>query len=259
MQKRQRSWGLLLLSLIAFALQGCFGFGGPATSTVGTNANGQSVNIVQNSFTGRIYLTIGHNLTLITGDGQSQTLVSGGNIYDPALSPDGSKIAFVQRYKNYSDLAYIPTTGGTPTVLRSGNGHYYVDPIDHNIVHSDFYWYQQPAWSPDGSRLLFLSNLQKNYIWSGLGAPFNQSPFEDLEVFSIDFNNPSVKPRVLAYASFGDGGDRNPAYVPQTSPQEILYTHFTYDATGTKQVAQIFLEDATAIAAYPGRYTPLSD
>jgi Tol biopolymer transport system component len=64
---------------------------------------------------------------------------------------------------------------------------------------------------------------------------------------------------VLAYASYGDGGDRDPFYVPNTSPQEIVYTHYMYDPSGTNQVAQIYLADATAIANHPGTYTPLQD
>lgn len=256
MRKKRQIGGLLLLSLLAFTFQGCLGFGGPSTRNVGTN-NGNQVSVIQHVFKGKIYATIGHNLTVISGDGSSKQLVGGGNIYDPAISPDGSKIAFVQRYKDYSDLAYIPVSGGTPKVLVSGNGHYYHDNIDYNIIHSDYYWYMEPSWSPDGSHLLFLANLQKNYVWAGLGAPFNAAPFEDLEVFSLDFNSSSARPQVLAYASYGAGGDSDPFYVPNTSPQEIVYTHYMYDPSGINQVDQIYLEDATAIANHPGAYTPL--
>ncbi|GHO72171.1 hypothetical protein KSC_110630 [Ktedonobacter sp. SOSP1-52] len=200
MRKKRRIGGPLLLSLLAFALQGCLDIGGPSTRNVSTN-NGKQVSVIQNVFKGKIYATIGHNLTVISGDGSSKQLIGGGNIYDPAISPDGSKIAFVQLYKDYSNLASIPTSGGTPKVLVSGNGHYYHDNLDPSIIHSDYYWYMEPSWSPDGSHLLFLANLEKNYVWRSLGTPFDRAPFEDLEVFALDFNNPSAKPQVLAYAS----------------------------------------------------------
>jgi len=78
----------------------------------------------------------------------------------------------------------------------------------------------------------------------------------DLQVFSIPFNNSQATPQDIAYASFGDGGDRDPGYRPG-HPTEIVYTHYAYDAaTRTQQVIQLFLEDATAIANHPGVYHP---
>ena len=259
MRKQRDGWKPLLLVLLAFLLQGCFGIGDPGMSNVGMGSNGNQVSVLQNAFKGKIYATIGHNLEVISGNGTSRQLVGGGNVYNPALSPDGSKIAFVQKYKNYSDLSYVAASGGNVHVLISGNGHYYKDDRDPTIIHNDFYWYMQPTWSPDGSQLLFLSDLQKNYFWASLGTPFNQAAFEDLQIFSIPFADPTATPQVVAYASFGDGGDRDADYVPQTNPLSIVYTHYTYDSTGTQQLIQIFIEDSTAIANNPGVYTPTRD
>ena len=82
-----------------------------------------------------------------------------------------------------------------------------------------------------------------------------------MQVFSIPFNNPSAQPQVIAYASYGDGGDRDPSYRPAHPNQtpEIVYTHYAYDQTGTQQVIQVFLADATAIANHPYTYSPVSD
>jgi Tol biopolymer transport system component len=106
--------------------------------------------------------------------------------------------------------------------------------------------------------LLFLSDLQKDFVWYRLGGAFKSSPFLDLQVFSIPFNNPSAQPQAIAYASYGDGGDRDPSYRP-AHPNEIAYTHYAYDQTGTQQVIQVFLADATAIANHPYTYSPVSD
>jgi hypothetical protein len=257
-----RRSALLLLVLLAFCLQGCFGIGGssnttntPSTKAITTNANGQQVGVnqTQNLFKGKIYFTIDHNLWVIDPTNNSREITRGGNLYDPAISPNGKWMAFIARYKNFSNLVYTSITGGPPHLLRNGSGKFY---NDGEFVHNSYQWYAQPTWSADGSHLIFLSDLQKNYDWSALGNPFNNAPFLDLQVFSLSFNNPATKPQAIAYASFGDGGDRDPTYRPG-HPNEIIYTHYAYDAaTETQQVIQIFLEDATQIPDHPGVYHP---
>ena len=104
-----------LLLLLALSVQGCFGFGGgapPNSNTITTNSSGKQVSVTQNLFKGKIYFTIDHNLWVITGDNKSTQLLGGGDIYDPAVSPDGKWIAYVVMYKDYSDLMVMPSTGG---------------------------------------------------------------------------------------------------------------------------------------------------
>ncbi len=253
MKRTTFSWStLLLLALVALSVQGCFGFGGGATGKqVGTGTNGQQVTVKQDTFKGTFYLTIGHNLYAIKGDGSSHELVNTGNVYDPAVSPDGKSIAFIAKSQQYSDLDLVSTAGGQVQVLRTGNkgGFYYNGPF----VHNHYYWYAQPAWSPDGSHLLFLSDLEKEdwYQQTGIDAPML-----DMQVFSIPISSPAIKPQDVAYASFGDGGNRDESYRPGRS-DEIIYTHYAYDAaTQTQQVIQLFMENPNAISQRPGRYYP---
>lgn len=251
-----------LFLLVALSVQGCFGIGnnnGPSGTTITTNSGGKQVTVTQNLFKGKIYLTIDHNLWVITGNGKNTELLHSGDIYDPAVSPDGKWIAFVEKFKNYSNLDLIPSSGGHVKILKNGNGHFY---IDTGIAKNTFFWFMQPEWSQDGSHILFLSDLQKNFVWANLNSLFGNNYFLDLQVFSIPFSNPTVTPQALAYASFGDGGDADASYQPAHSSgtQQIAYTHYAYDAqTGTQQVDQIFLADANAIANHPGLYTPLQD
>ena len=253
---------ICLFLLVALSVQGCFGIGGtngPSGTTITTNSGGKQVTVAQNLFKGKIYLTIDHNLWVITGNGKNTELLHSGDIYDPAVSPDGKWIAFVEKFKNYSNLDVMPANGGPVKVLKNGNGHFY---IDTGIAKNTFFWFMQPQWSPDGSHILFLSDLQKNFVWANLNSLFGGNYFLDLQVFSIPFNNPAATPQALAYASFGDGGDADASYQPASSSgaQQIAYTHYAYDAqTGTQQVDQIFLADANAIANHPGQYTPLQD
>lgn len=249
MRKKQRLWIFLLLGLLAFAAQGCLGFGGPSTKSVGTNSTGNQVNVVQDAFKGKIYATIGHTLYLITGAGQSHQLVGGGNVYDPAVSPDGTKIAFIQKYKEYSDLAYTSTSGGPVHVLLSGNGNFFVN--DGGFVHSTFHWFFEPSWSSDGSTLIFLSDLLKaDYALQCTGA---NADMLDLQVFAVQINNPAHT-QAVAYAEFGGGGDRDPSYRPGHADQ-ILYAHYSrLPSDSSNQVVQLFLADPGEIARHPRKY-----
>ncbi|HLX59043.1 MAG TPA: hypothetical protein VKR83_18650 [Ktedonobacteraceae bacterium] len=252
---------ICLLLLVALSVQGCFGIGGssgPSGTTITTNSSGKQVTVVQNLFKGKIYLTIDQNLWVITGNNHATELLHSGDIYDPAVSPDGKWIAFVEKFKDYSNLNVMPSGGGPVKTLLNGNGKFY---IDSGFPKDTYFWFMQPEWSPDGSHILFLSDLQKNYVWANLNSLFANNYFLDLQVFSIPFNNPAAKPQALAYANFGDGGDTDPGFQPAHSGEpQIVYTHYAYDAqTGTQQVIQIFMADANAIANHPGLYTPVQD
>jgi dipeptidyl aminopeptidase/acylaminoacyl peptidase/CubicO group peptidase (beta-lactamase class C family) len=77
----------------------------------------------------------------------------------PALSPDGSRVVYVLRTlddendRNVDQLWTVPTSGGTPRRLTSGQ--------------SD----TAPAWSPDGSRLAFLRDGQVHVLAADGGEP----------------------------------------------------------------------------------------
>src|SRR5437588_1248913 len=241
---------LLLLAVVAIVAQGCLGIGSSG-KPFATSSHGQAVTENQNNFTGKFYLTIKGNLYVLNGkEGTTRELVNTGNVMDPAVSSDGKWVAFVKKYRNYSDLCVIPTTGGQVHVLRSGNGYFY---NDGGTIHNTYHWYAQPAWSQDGSTLLFLSDLEKEDWYQQTGQ---DAPLLDLQVFAIPFTNPMVTPTAVAYATFGDGGDQNPSYRPGR-PNQIIYTHYTYAApTGTQQVIQLYMEDPNAISANPGVYYP---
>jgi Tol biopolymer transport system component len=252
--KRNTPFGTLLLLLcLAFILQGCLGIGGNTTpngTKITTNSNGNQVSVVQNLFKGKIYFTIDHNLWVTDGKNNTREIMTGGNISDPAVSPNGKWIAVSLRFNNSSDIDYIPVGGGTRHSLLSGSGRFY---NDSGFIKSNSHWYIQPVWSPDSTHILFLSDIEKEDWYAATGI---NAPLLDLQIFSIPFNDASAKPQDVAYASFGDGGNRDPSYRPG-NPTEIVYTHYAYDtATHTQQVIQLFLEDANAIANHPGVYHP---
>jgi Tol biopolymer transport system component len=249
---RKHSYCLLLL--LAFSLQSCLGLGGNAPKgnfghTTDTG-NGEQLGVNDRAvFQGKLYFTINRTLWVLDGTRTPHRLTrSNMAVRDPAVSPDHKWIAFVIRYKDYADLAYMPITGGKPRILRTGQGKYY---YVSTFIHSSYTWQSQPAWSADSTHLLFLSDFEKEdwYTYTP------NAPLLDLQVFSIPFNDPS-QVQDVAYAYFGDGGDRDPSYRPG-HPDQVVYTHYAYDSTQTQQVIQIFLENANAIASHPkGYYHP---
>lgn len=258
------AFSLLLLSL---SLQSCLGIGNSSntannnnftkTGNLGINNTDQAV------FKGKIYFTLNHNLYVLDGTRTPHQLTNGITAMDPAVSPDGKWIAFSAHYANYSNLVYMPANGGPPlrTVI-GGGGHFYIAAGDGT---NNYYWLAQPTWSPDSKNLLFLSDLQKQFYWKSLGTPFNNAYFSDLQIFSLPIGQPpltanqvTTTTQAVAYASFGDGGDRDPVYRPHHNDQ-IAFTHYQYDPTGTQQIIQIFLENPNAIANNPGVYSPVAD
>ncbi|MBA2396560.1 MAG: PD40 domain-containing protein [Ktedonobacteraceae bacterium] len=248
-------------------MQSCLGIGSSSntannnnftkTGNLGINNTDQAV------FKGKIYFTLNHNLYVLDGTRTPHQLTSGITAVDPAVSPDGKWIAFSAHYANYSNLVYMPANGGPPlrTVI-GGGGNFYIAAGDGT---NNYYWLAQPTWSPDSKNLLFLSDLQKQFYWKSLGAPFNNAYFSDLQIFSLPIGQPpltanqvTTTTQAVAYASFGDGGDRDPVYRPHHNDQ-IVFTHYQYDPTGTQQIIQIFLENPNAIANNPGVYSPVAD
>ena len=271
--KRYIPWlSLLLLVLVAFSVQGCFGIGDngsshstpPNTKTITKSKTGQDVGVnqTQDLFKGKIYFTIDRNIWVYDGKGNTRQLTSGVDTRNPAISPNGKTLIFTIHFKDYDNLEFMSASGGSHHTLITGIGQYYQDA---QFLKSTYHWIEQPTWSPDGSHIIFLTDLQKE-DWYSLGnnsAYFN-APFLDLEVFSAPFKsqeltekNPQMQ--IVAYASFGDGGDTDPSYRPG-HPNQLIYTHYAYDSTGTQQVIQIFLVDSTMIATHPDVYSnPLKD
>lgn len=266
--KHSRPWSVFfLLTLLSLSLQSCLGIGGGSSATPqgnfkntktnnGTQQIGVNTDVV---FKGQIYFTQGRNILVLDGTRTPHQLTKGVDARDPALSPNKKTLIFDTRYKNYSDLVSIPSQGGSIHIIKTGNGHFYPDPIDPAIIKNTYFWYEQPIWSPDGSQILFLSDLQKNFDWYFLGNPFNAAAFLDLQVFSIPTgSDQTTKAQAIAYASYGDGGDRDIGF-RNGHANQIIYTHYGYDKTGTQQVIQIFLTDTTAIANHPRVYSPVQD
>ena len=138
---------LLTLVLLAFSVQGCLGSGAnnsssPNTKTITTNSNGQQIGINQNQnlFKGKIYSTIDGHLWVYNGDGTIRQLTNSLNLHNPAVSPDGSRLAFVSNRDGQYEIYVAAIDGSNP-----------VNVSRHAL--RDTY----PTWTPDGGSVTFVS------------------------------------------------------------------------------------------------------
>jgi TolB protein len=90
------------------------------------------------------------------GSGRRQLTRSSQNDGDPVWSPDGRRLAFVRVVGGLADLYVVNADGSGLRRLahigagRMGRGYYWFD------------YYSNPAWSPDGRRIAFVSNRRGN-------------------------------------------------------------------------------------------------
>ena len=174
--KRYKQWyRVLLLTALALSLQSCVQIGNDNPfQSKDTGKNGQiGINGTQQAkFTGKIYFTLDRNLFVLDGHLNLKRLTQNMDVRNPAISPDGKWIAFASFFKNYSDLMVMPTSGGAPQTLLSGNGQYLPNPASAmGAPKSTFKWLGQPAWNADSDHLLFgKSDFLHQLLASSAGA-----------------------------------------------------------------------------------------
>ena len=131
MKLSKQRYSLLLSMVLILSLQGCLGISENSSSFQdrGTGKKGHQIQInmaQQAKFTGKIYFTLNRNLYVLDDNLKLTQVTQGMDVRDPAVSPDGQWVAFIQRYKNYSDLVYMPTNPLDHTIhtVVTGNGQY---------------------------------------------------------------------------------------------------------------------------------------
>ena len=81
-------------------------------------------------------------------DGRARQITTGGTWRQPQWSPDGSEIAYVYRSANFSEIFVMSADGASSHRLTSSQSS--------SLGDND--WVFWPTWSPDGSRIAFVSD-----------------------------------------------------------------------------------------------------
>jgi TolB protein len=172
---------------------------------------------------GRLLFVEGGNLWLWQGDAGRQ-ITSSGDSFQPAWSPDGQWIAYVQRGTSYSDLLMQPTAGGESLRLTQDGPDSSV--YSYERVYASM-WAFYPAFSPDGTTIAYASQA----------SPPSGEPAAEFHI-SL-FSTPAVAggSRTQLYADEGghvgrlayapDGASIVFAYGPEEegAPTLYRYTH----------------------------------
>ncbi len=161
------------------------------------------------------------------------------DVQDPAYSPDGSRLAYVRRGADWSDLMVIAPNGGAPVALTNNQGKGQQITCANGVSEADAIWAANPIWSADGSTLYYLSDAQK-LMKTSCG-------FLDMAIWKV--NAQGGKPTLVLWPARGNdnaglpgaGGDANLSLRPGTGTQ-LCYTHYAYNPSQSSSLqVQLFL------------------
>jgi Tol biopolymer transport system component len=169
------------------------------------------------SVTGRLYATKGRSLYRFSGT-HLMRLLAGTRLKDPAVTRDGTRLAFAQLQEQSSTIVVGDASGQNLQTLTAASG--LEGPL----------WAFAPRYSDDGQQIVYLTDRGKQR-----SSPQNLQP-NDLGVWRYDIGR-GLSRRIVAPIPY-TGGDSDPGLRPGVSDQ-LLYTTYLYGGAPTQAVARL--------------------
>ncbi|MEI7642814.1 MAG: hypothetical protein WCJ55_00770 [Chloroflexales bacterium] len=220
-------WFLLILAGCGGSRPAATPAPGSSAATIGTTAGGATFR--GEELAGRLLFVHGGVIWQWRGREATQ-LLGDGTAIQPTFSPDGSRIAYVTKGNDYSDVL-IADAAGAPLAQLTRNGSRL--PINSQERVYETTWAFYPAWAPAGDRLALAAQPS---------PPVGDPPAEyNLGLYELLVSGEA--PRQI-YAAEGAHCGRS-VYTP--SGEALLFVHAGAGASGEQQIYR--LELAGGIAA----------
>ncbi|NJO07102.1 MAG: hypothetical protein HC876_17180 [Chloroflexaceae bacterium] len=181
---------------------------------------------------GRMLLV--QNGTIWLWDGPEPRPLIGENAWQPAWSPDGSRIAYIEHGESYSDIMVATASGETLERLTINSSDY--PSRSHERIY-DTMWAFYPTWSPDGDTLVMIGQE---------GPPFGSPAIEyNLSIYQVPVEGGSRA--LLATNAEAHAGQL--AYAPDGSM--IVFTQANIRQDGQHQLYRLLVDEGT-VEPFPG-------
>jgi Tol biopolymer transport system component len=185
--------------------------------------------VKQVSVPGRLYATKGRTLYCFAGTHLTR-LLAGTPLKDPAVTRDGTRLAFAQLQDQSSTIAVTDARGQNLRSITAASGP------------EGALWAFAPRFSDGGQRIVYLTDRGKQR-----SSPQNLQP-NDLGVWSYEVGR-GLSRRVVQAIPY-TGGDSDPGLRPGVSDQ-LLYTTYLYGGAPPQAVARLtWMSTRTGVTIY---------
>ena len=171
----------------------------------------------QTTVVGKLYATKGRSLYRFSGT-HLTPLLTGVKVKDPAVSADGTRLAFAQLQEQSSTIVLSDVDGKARQTITPSSGP------------EGALWAFSPSFSADAQKLLYLTDRGKQP-----SSPRDLQP-NDLAVWLYDAA--SARSHRIAVPVAYTGGDSDPVFRPAASDQ-VVYTTYLYGGVPLQPVARL--------------------